>query len=132
MNWAGNMERRYSLPLIHKLTNTIHFFTTHRLKMKINWEENKERWWSFHSYTNTIHFFTTHPLNLRIDWVCRVQVKAVLIFTHKLVHKHNTLFYNSPTKNENELGEEHGKVVYTCYPSYTNTQTQYTSLQLTG
>ena len=44
MNWAGNMERQYSLPLIHKHTNTIHFFTTHTLKMRIDWAGNKEKW----------------------------------------------------------------------------------------
>ena len=38
---------------VHKHVNTIHFFTTHRLKEKIDWAENKEVWWSFHSYTNT-------------------------------------------------------------------------------
>ena len=48
---------------------------------------------------------------MRIDWVGRVQVKAMLIFTHKLVHKHITLLYNSPTKDENGLGREHGKAV---------------------
>ena len=79
-----------------------------------------------------MHFFTTHPLKLRMDYVGRKEGKAVLIFTHTLTHKHNALLDNSPPKVENGLGREQGKVGLISIHSYTNTQTQCTSSQLTG